>query len=96
MIVPESTPFNESRFARARYLHAGDDFEACFASPEDVVIKKMVFYREGGSEKHLRNIAGVLATCRERFDVAYVSHWTQELGLAELWKAIQQRASGSA
>ncbi len=75
VIVPESTPFNESRFARARYLHAGEDFKACFVSPEDVVIMKMVFYREGGSEKHLRDIAGVLATCREQLDIAYVSHW---------------------
>lgn len=96
VIVPESTPFNESRFARARYLQAGDEFKACFVSPEDVVIKKMAFYHEGGSEKHLRDIAGVLATCREHFDTAYVSHWAQELGLSELWTAIQRRASGTA
>ncbi len=68
----------------------------CFAAPEDVVIKKMVFYQEGGSEKHLRDIAGVLATCREQFDLAYVSRSAQELGLAELWSAIQQRTSGRA
>lgn len=27
------------------------------ASPEDVIIGKMVYYREGGSDKHLRDIA---------------------------------------
>jgi hypothetical protein len=48
------------------------------------------------AQKHLRDIAGVLATCREHFDTAYVSHWAQELGLSELWTAIRRRASGMA
>ena len=54
VIVPELNPFNESRFIRAKRLRAGDDLEVSFASPEDAIIKKMEYYREGGSEKHLR------------------------------------------
>ena len=36
------------------------DREAFAARPEDIAISKMIYYREGGSEKHLRDIAGML------------------------------------
>jgi hypothetical protein len=93
IIVPESTPFNESRFDRVKRLAAAEDFEASFASPEDAIIKKMDYYREGGSEKHLRDIAGVLKTTRNKIDIAYIGQWAQRMGLAELWAAIQKRAN---
>lgn len=92
VIVPQATPFNESRFARARRLRAAEDLEACFASPEDAILKKMEFYRLRGSEKHLRDIAGVLAISRDQLDFDYVQRWAQNMGLADLWTAILKRA----
>jgi hypothetical protein len=50
LIVPPRTPFNESRFARARRVRAAEDFETAIASPEDVSLKKLDFYQQGGSE----------------------------------------------
>ena len=93
VIVPEPSPFNESRFARVRRVHAGEDFEACFASPEDAIIKKMDYYREGGSEKHLRDIAGVLKTGGEQIDRAYISRWVGEMGLGDIWTKIQEQVN---
>jgi len=37
--------FNRSRFIRAKNVHAGDDWEARFASPEDAIIKKIEYFR---------------------------------------------------
>jgi len=34
--------------------------EAWFASPESVIVNKLIFHREGGSEKHLEDIRGML------------------------------------
>jgi uncharacterized protein (DUF1330 family) len=96
VIVPEPSPFNESRFVRVRRLHAADDFDACFASPEDAIIKKMDYYRQGGSEKHLRDIAGVLKTSRDQIDLAYIARWARQMGLGDLWSAIQERMKGKA
>jgi hypothetical protein len=93
VIVPDSTSYNESRFARARRLHPADDFVACFASPEDAIIKKMEYYRQGGSDKHLRDIAGVLKTSREEIDVDYISRWAGQMGFDDLWIAIQKNAN---
>jgi len=60
-------------------------------SPEDVIIKKMEYYKMGGSEKHLRDITGVLRVSGDRIDHAYVSDWTERLGLEEIWNAILAR-----
>jgi hypothetical protein len=91
IIIPESSPFNQARFSRIRRLRAGDDFEACFASPEDAILKKMEYYREGGSDKHLRDIAGVLKTSHGQIDGAYITQWAQQLGLTEIWATVQAR-----
>jgi hypothetical protein len=96
VIVPKPSPFNESRFARVRRLHAADDFDACFASPEDAIIKKMEYYRQGGSEKHIRDITGVLKISQGQIDMAYVTQWAQQMGLGDLWSAIQERSNRNA
>ena len=67
------------------------EYSAAFASPEDVIIKKMEYYREGGSEKHLRDITGILKVSAGEIDQAYIVEWAERLGLAPIWTAIQQR-----
>jgi hypothetical protein len=59
-----------------------------FASPEDVIIKKLVFFQEGGSEKHLRDIRGVLAVMGDGIDRDYIDKWISALGLTAEWSAV--------
>jgi hypothetical protein len=91
MMVPADTAFNRSRFARVQRVKPSGDYEACFAAAEDVIIKKLEYYREGGSEKHLRDIAGVLKISGERVDRAYIAGWASRLGLEDIWRAVQDR-----
>ncbi|NLX12695.1 MAG: hypothetical protein GXY44_03450 [Phycisphaerales bacterium] len=58
---------------------------------EDVIVKKMDFYRDGDSEKHLRDIAGVLKISGEQVDREYISEWAARLGLESIWQAIVAR-----
>ena len=51
----------------------------------------MEFYREGGSEKHLRDIAGILKISGNTVDRNYISEWAQRLGLTDIWNAVQKR-----
>ena len=91
VIVPEPSDFNRSRFARARRVRAGADWDASFASPEDAILKKMEFYREGGSDKHLRDITSVLRTSGDEIDRSYIDRWAGTLGLNDIWGAILAR-----
>lgn len=68
--------------------------EASFSSPEDAILKKMEFVRAGGSDKHLRDITGVLKTSGSEIDTAYIDRWATTLGLAEIWQAILDRMRG--
>lgn len=91
VIIPKGTPFDDSRFQRARRIRPSETYEARFAAPEDVIIKKLEFYRDGGSEKHLRDIAGILRISHDEIDHAYLSEWVDRLGLRPIWNAILQR-----
>jgi len=92
LIVVPDTPFNRSRFARARPIPVEPGFAPPFSSPEDLILKKMDSYREGGSEKHLRDIAGVLRVSTEKIDRCYIAEWAGRLGLTEIWEQISVRA----
>ena len=51
----------------------------------------MHFYREGGSDKHLRDIGGILKISGGGLDQAYVSGWATRLGLIGIWEQITRR-----
>jgi hypothetical protein len=91
IIIKQDTPFDNSRFSRVRRIHPTESYQADFASPDDVIIKKMEYYKEGASEKHLRDIAGILKISGETVDRNYVTEWAKRLGLTEIWEAIQRR-----
>jgi hypothetical protein len=91
MIVRKDTPFDRGRFVRRRRLPIAPEAEASFASPEDVILKKLEYYREGGSEKHLRDIAGILKITGDRVELDYISKWSEVLGVTEIWEAVSKR-----
>ena len=91
-VVADETPFERSRFARARRVRAAPDLDAVFASPEDVILKKLVFHREGGSDKHLRDVAGVLRISGGEIDFDYLEGWAERLGVVDLWRRLREAA----
>jgi len=59
-MISKNDAFDKSRFSRIKKIRPLEDAEANSASPEDVIIKKMEYSKEGESEKHLRDIIGML------------------------------------
>ena len=51
IMIFSDTPFNESRLGRARKLTLAGGGEVMFSAPEDVILKKLEFFREGQSQK---------------------------------------------
>lgn len=47
-----------------------------------------IYYGEGGSDKHLRDIAGMLAISGQEIDCAYISEWAGKSGIEEIWQAV--------
>jgi len=61
--------------------------EAWFAPPESVVVNKLLFFREGGSEKHMEDIRAMMAGGHP-MDRALLQEWVEKLGLQKEWNAV--------
>ena len=63
---------------------------AYFASVEDVIIRKLDYYLEGGSEKHIEDIKGILENSSEKIDIEYIDRWAAKRGTSGIWKKIKR------
>jgi hypothetical protein len=55
------------------------------APPEYVILRKLEYYREGGSEKHLRDIRAMLRVSGEILDRSALQEWIQRRSLQAEW-----------
>jgi hypothetical protein len=62
---------------------------ALFASPEDTILAKLRWYRDGGevASRQLDDVAGVVTAQGGRLDVGYMRRVAEELGVRELLEA---------
>ena len=91
IVIRQNTPFNDSRFRRIRRIRPGETYEANFAAPEDIIIMKMRYFKEGGSEKHLRDITGIIKISGSEIDRSYIENWAEKLDLADIWNLVVKR-----
>lgn len=68
-----------------RRLAFGDGAIAV-APPEYVIVRKLEYYREGGSDKHLIDIRAILEVSGEQIDRAALQGWIARLGLDPEWR----------
>ena len=67
------------------------------ASPEDVVIQKLVWYRKGGeiSERQWRDVLGVLRIQAGTLDAGYLASSAGRAGVADLLERARQEAGAA-
>ena len=61
-----------------------------FRSPEYVIVRKLEYFREGGSEKHLRDIRAMLNVSGELLDRAALDDWITRRGVLTEWRKVQE------
>jgi len=71
------------RHRRAKEL---DGETIYLAPPEYVIVRKLEYYREGGSEKHLRDIRAMLNVSGGELDRAALDEWIIRRGVVAEWK----------
>lgn len=65
--------------------------EVWVAPPEYVILRKLQFYREGESGKHLRDIQKMLEISSDRINETLLFEKIEALGFTELWKKITRK-----
>jgi hypothetical protein len=73
---------------RVRKMNLGE-MTVRMAPPEYVIIRKLEYFREGGSEKHLRDIRLMVENSRELIDSKALTIFVQERGLESEWQKAQ-------
>jgi hypothetical protein len=58
------------------------------APPEYVIVRKLEYFREGGSEKHLRDVRSMLSVSSAQLDQSALHDWIQRRGLHAEWKLV--------
>jgi hypothetical protein len=80
-------PFDRSELSRKLRVRPGrTDEEVFVASPEDTILRKLVWFRAGGetSETQWRDVLGVLRVSGPRLERAYLAVWATPLGVQDL------------
>ena len=88
-------PFDEMEFARRRRIVFPPDGRGLYIkSPEDSVLRKLLWFRDGGeaSSSQWRDIVQVLRIAAGNLDTAYVDEWAGRLGVAPLLAKAREAA----
>jgi len=73
---------------RRRIEIAGES--VCLAPPEYVILRKLEYFREGGSEKHLRDIRGILDVSGDTLDWPELRRRIDEGELQRAWSRVEE------
>ena len=85
IFIPGSEAIDREEMRRRR-LQTIADTQLVVATPEDIVLQKLIWYRKGGevSDRQLRDVSGILKVQGDRLDWDYLKHWAESLNLSEL------------
>ncbi len=92
VFLGKDTEYDRLRFERRQRLPLVAGRDAYFARPEDVILYKLLYFRAGGSDRHLRDVAGMFDVSRADIDVEYIERWAHRLGVGTLWESTRGRA----
>jgi hypothetical protein len=94
--VPAADEFSQQQLKRRRQetLLPDSSQTVYLATPEDVILSKLRWYRPGGemSERQLTDVAGIIKVQGQRLDVSYMRDWADKLNVRDLLeKALDER-----
>jgi len=88
VFVLKEQPYHQKAFERRRMDTLDEDSSREFylASPEDIILNKLDWYRMGGgvSERQWLDVLGVLKVQGDLLDTEYLRYWASQLKLSDL------------
>lgn len=89
IFIIRDRPYDQSAFQRKRIDTLDEERETeefYLASPEDVILNKLEWFRMGGesSERQWHDVVGIMQVQGDALDKYYLQHWAQELKISDL------------
>jgi hypothetical protein len=86
LILADSTEYEQLKFERRQWYTLETGEQIAIASPEDIVISKLLWRRDSQSDKQWRDILGILKVQQERLDLPYIQGWSDRFELQADWR----------
>lgn len=86
-IILKSDDFSRNAFAR-RKEEMFEGKKLWFISLEDLLLQKLVWHTEGGSELQKEDVRRLILANRNRLDVRYCKEWADRLHISKLIKEL--------
>ena len=86
-VVRKDTPYRQEEFRRRR-LTTIDGQSIWIVSPEDLILSKLVWAKDSGSELQLRDVRGLMAA-QPNVDWAYMNRWAPELSVSAVLQELR-------
>ena len=86
LIVRKPEPYRETEFGRRRRLQV-DGAVIWVVSPEDLVISKLLWAKESGSELQWRDARAIILSVGS-LDRAYMEKWASDLSVSDLLEEV--------
>lgn len=90
-IIRKSRPFSRTEFDRRTEVEF-EGLRLSMAAAEDILIAKLEWARQSGSERQIQDAAGVLRVRRQQLDQQYIRAWVRDLRLEDQWRAAMAAA----
>jgi predicted nucleotidyltransferase len=87
-MIASNSSWVRAQLERRKRISFFPDQDGSVAAAEDIILGKLVYYHEGGSDKHLRDITGILKFSGDYIDRDYVSRFAGQLGVADIWQGV--------
>lgn len=88
--------FDVEEFRRAlpTSLDAAASLQLPVKAPEDPILRKLWWYREGGevSDQQWRDVLALLALNADVLDHEHIARWAREIGVSDLLERARERA----
>ena len=94
LFVLDQGPFDRASFQRCRSESIGTLKNVAFCTAEDMVLRKLEWYRAGGqiSERQWSDVLGLLQVQADKLDRDYLVRWARELDLLTLLERAEKEA----
>lgn len=91
-ILDDSDEYRMEAFRRRQRI-GWLDVSISITSPEDLVISKLIWFKEAQTDIHLNDIRGILRVQENKVDISYIDDWTSKLSLSDLWLKLKNEMS---
>ena len=87
-VVKKDEPYRVTEFGRRRTITV-ETRPVVFVAPEDLILSKLVWAGESGSELQARDVRDLLDAVKE-LDLEYLRRWASELGVSEALERLRE------